>query len=172
MERWGSANHWKKWIFRGKITYFISVFKRGCNYILSISKYIELEPWGWSQMKKYNHIFQFLQNFWPFFISMKILINFLEFEVCMTAEFFLKSMATSWNIQIFSNFLTKLKSMIYFLPFQTFPGATAFFFRNGMQTKKASLWKKFGRIVPASKMNFIWCFANPQLSNTPILGFV
>ena len=31
---------------------------------------------------------------------------------------------------------------------------------------------KFGRIVAASKVNFIWCSANPQLSNTPIWGFL
>ena len=55
MERWGSANHWKKWIFRGKITYFVGLFKRSWYYMLTISKYIELEPWDWYQMKKKSY---------------------------------------------------------------------------------------------------------------------
>ena len=80
-----------------------------------------------SNEKKNNHIFKFLQNFWLFCTFMKILINFPELKVCMTAEFCHKSIVTSWNIQIFSNFLTELKSIINFLPFETFPGAIAFF---------------------------------------------
>ena len=31
--------------------------------MLTISKYIGLEPWGWSQMKKNNHIFLILAKF-------------------------------------------------------------------------------------------------------------
>ena len=55
MERWGSANHWKKWIFRGKITYFIAFLERSCYYKLTISKYIELEPCDWSPIKKKSY---------------------------------------------------------------------------------------------------------------------
>ena len=77
MDRWGSAYHWKKWIFRGKITYFIGFFKWSCYYMLTISKYIELEPWGWSQtIKKWSYflvlakfltIFYIYEDFYQFF---------------------------------------------------------------------------------------------------------
>ena len=76
---------------------------------------------------KKKMFFSFCKFFDQFFTFMKILINFTEFESCLTAEFFLKSIVTSWNIQIFWSFFTELKSMIYCLPFETFPVAIAFF---------------------------------------------
>ena len=68
MDRWESAHHWQKCVFRGKITYFIGFFKRSCCYMLTISKYIELEPWDWSQMKKRNsHVFLVLTKYLTIF---------------------------------------------------------------------------------------------------------
>ena len=101
IERWGSANHWKKWIFRGKITYFIGFLERSCYYKLTISKYIELEPWDWFQIKK-KIFFSFGKFFDHFFTFMKILINFPEFEVCMTKEFFFQ---INQNLLKYPNFL-------------------------------------------------------------------
>ena len=60
----------------GKITYFIGFFKWSCYYMLTISKYIELEPWGWSQtIKKWSYflvltkfltIFYIYEDFYQF----------------------------------------------------------------------------------------------------------
>ena len=71
MERWGSANHWKKWIFGGKITYFTGFFEKSCYYKLTISKHIKLELWGWTQMKKKS----------CFLVLAKLLTIFYIYEV-------------------------------------------------------------------------------------------
>ena len=77
MERWGWANYWKKWIFRGKIIYFISFFLRSCHDMLTISKNIELEPCDWSQMKKITLYLVFLATFLSIFC---IYADFYQFS--------------------------------------------------------------------------------------------
>ena len=74
------------------------------------------------------------------------------------SRIFLKSILISWNIQIFSNFWTELKSMIYFLPFETSPGVLAHFFRNGMQINGASSWKKIWKSYFCFKNEFFSMF--------------
>ena len=60
----------------------------------------------------------------------------------MTANFFLKKIIIFMNIQIFENILIELKSLIYFLPFETIPGAKAYFLWKWHANKESFILKQ------------------------------
>ena len=51
-------------------------------------------------------------------------------------------------------------------------GYSLFSLEKACKKRKLFHGGNYGRIFTASKENFIWCFVNPQLSHTPIWGFV